>query len=275
MRSRIQGRVFRTQRGIGMFEDGFTLIEIIIAIAVLSILAGAMAPMVSQRVNAAREETTHLKMRTLREALLAYAKDTGDFPKSGKNAVASLSALENAGRKTPPGWRGPYIVGARTSQDYARDAWNAPYLYRVEQSRKNGPKQVVLTSTGPDRHLGGRDDISMKMLMPMEGTSDLIEKSKETLKLIAGDIYGRAPSGAPKGYQPPKQWRKDAWGNAVRYKMYNSFSAVVYSMGPNGIDNKLAKDDLFHALVWNPASGALSGKKDDDCKKGKKKNKCK
>lgn len=256
-------------------EVGFTLVEIIIAIAVLSILAGTMAPMVSQRLDAAREEATQLKMKTLEDALLAYAKDTGNFPKANKSAAESLGVLEDAGKQAPPGWRGPYIIGARSNQDYTRDAWNTPYLYTLEQAKKNGPKQVALTSPGPDKTLGNRDDLSRKILMPMEEISNQISKTKETLKLIVGDIYGKGPNGPPKGYQAPKQWRKDVWGNEIRYKMYNPFSAVVYSAGPNGVDENLLKDDIFHALVWNPEGGQSSGgKADEDCKKSKKK-KCK
>jgi len=232
--------------------SGFTLIEIIIVIAVISILAGSMAPMISQRIEAAREDSTRIKMENLKKALLAYAKDTGQFPKEKKSGPESLAVLEDAGRKPPAGWRGPYLVGSYGKQDYARDAWNSPYRYRLEQPSRNAAPQAILTSIGSDRTRRTKDDIVLTIPMPLEDVSERIERTKARLKLIEGDIYSRGGEGAPENYKMPKQWQKDAWGNAIRYKRYNAFSAAVYSSGPNGVDDKLSKDDLYRALVWSP-----------------------
>jgi general secretion pathway protein G len=103
-------------------SDGFTIVEIIIVIAVISTLAGSMAPMISQRIEAAREDSTQIKMETLRKALLAYARDTGSFPKEKTKGTDSLVALEEDGVGTPSGWRGPYIIGTYESRDYTHDA---------------------------------------------------------------------------------------------------------------------------------------------------------
>jgi len=240
-------------------QAAFTLIEVIVVIGVISILAGSMAPMISQRLDAAREEASRTEMENLRKALLAYARDTGGFPAEKKTDPESLALLEAPEKAAPPGWRGPYIIGSYENQDYTRDAWNKAYRYRLLSSSKGGGDQVMISSAGPDRGFGGKDDLSLTILIPMEDVSARIERTSARLKLLEGDLYALGSDTAPQAYKLPKAWQKDAWGNAIRYKRYNAYSAAIYSPGPNGVDDGLDKDDLYRALVWVPKQQAASG----------------
>jgi len=259
-------------------SSGFTIIEVIVVIAVISILAGSMAPMISQRIEAAREDGTRIKMETLQKALLAYAQDTGGFPEEEPQGPDSLAALEAGGQNPPAGWRGPYIIGTYANQDYTRDAWNSPYRYRINRPTQNAAPQVILTSIGSDRTRRTQDDIVLTILMPLEDVLEQIERTKARLKLIEGDIYGLGGEGAPETYTIPTVWQKDDWDKSILYKQYNDFSAAVYSTGPNGLDDGLTKDDLYRAMVWVPKQagsggdgGIKEGKKDKENKKDKKK----
>ncbi|MFQ5329792.1 MAG: type II secretion system protein GspG [Thermodesulfobacteriota bacterium] len=255
-------------------DAGFTLIEVIVVIAIMSIIAGTLAPSISQRIDRARRDATKAEMNEIKEALTSFGSDTGIFPKQEKDGPTSLKALETKSGKYT-GWRGPYMVGRYANADYAYDAWNTPYLYRYV----SGERTATLTSLGSDRSVGGNDDISMTVLMPMEDIESRIARTRETLKLVGGDIYGNNPVAAPGKYTAPKQWSLDDWGNKIIYLNYNGNSSVVYSPGPDGVDNNLTGDDIFFALVWEPLSnggnggdtgGGGNGKK---TKKNKNKNK--
>ncbi|MFQ5543392.1 MAG: type II secretion system protein [Nitrospiria bacterium] len=228
-------------------EEGFTLIEVIVVIAIMSILAGSLAPVISQQIEAAREDATKVEMETLREALEAYAVDTSEFPDEQSTSSDSLVDLEEEPGGTN-GWRGPYIIGKFSSQDYTTDAWNNAYRYQYT----SGSNLVTLTSQGPDRTLGSQDDILLTILMPLGDVRTKIDKTNERLKLIVGDIYGSDPNTAPDNVSIPSQWRDDEWGYTIIYLKYNTYSAVVYSIGPDGNDDEGENDDLFQGMLWTP-----------------------
>ncbi len=64
----------------GLDRGGFTLMEIIIAVAIVAILAGTIAPMAFKEMIKAREEATVKELKILNLALVAFYEDTGRFP---------------------------------------------------------------------------------------------------------------------------------------------------------------------------------------------------
>lgn len=69
---------------------GFTLIEITLVIIVMGILAAAIAPMLAGVVGRAQADAERIKLKTLKEALLADALERGGF-------VDPLTSAANAG----------------------------------------------------------------------------------------------------------------------------------------------------------------------------------
>jgi general secretion pathway protein G len=73
----------RCQRSKG--QKGVTLVELVVTIAVLSIIAGALVPMAKFAVKRQKELELRRDLRTMRMAIDQYKKfcDTGVFQKSG------------------------------------------------------------------------------------------------------------------------------------------------------------------------------------------------
>lgn len=156
MRPRARIRSLRCTRQ----SSGFTLLEIIVAMALLSILAGAAAPYAVQQVRGARVRLTQERMRAVVQAMTGepsasyygYLADFGELPPSladlnqinGKPAYA-VDAVDAIGA----GYNGPYVANPTpTSLD---DAWGTPLRYVA------GIAQV--SSAGVDRNFGTADDL--------------------------------------------------------------------------------------------------------------------
>jgi prepilin-type N-terminal cleavage/methylation domain-containing protein len=63
-----------------MNRKGFTLIEIVIAVAIVAIFAAAISPMVFRHLEDAKVSKAQNESETLANALLGYYKDVGSWP---------------------------------------------------------------------------------------------------------------------------------------------------------------------------------------------------
>ncbi len=144
-------------------SSGFSLIEIMVVIAVISILAGAMAPIGLQQITAARTKATRSSLRQLSNAMtgdsargdFGYLGDMGGLPATLEdlNSAAGKPAYQIAPPGIGFGYNGPYVATLRlgTAGRFV-DAWDMPFSFN------RGGAQV--TSLGPDRVLGNADDLS-------------------------------------------------------------------------------------------------------------------
>lgn len=126
----------------------FTLIEILVVIAVIAILASLVAPNVFQHVGTARSTTARSQLEMLATALDAYRLDTGRYPTSAQG----LAALETIPSIDPPStWRGPYLRRALPV-----DPWGNPYVYLAPGDVN--PTGYDLLSYGADGRPGGEGE---------------------------------------------------------------------------------------------------------------------
>lgn len=123
----------------------FTLIEILVVIAVIAILASLVAPNVFQHVGTARATTAKSQIEMLATALDAYRLDNGRYPSSTQGLAALVSAPTD---EAVPGWRGPYLRRA-----VPLDPWGKPYVYRFPGEAN--PAGFDLLSLGADGRPGG------------------------------------------------------------------------------------------------------------------------
>jgi general secretion pathway protein G len=84
----------RTRRKRG--EAGVTLVELVVTIAVLSIIAGALVPVAKFAVKRQKELDLRRSLRTMRQAIDQYKKfcDTGVIQKSGVDSECYPPDLE-------------------------------------------------------------------------------------------------------------------------------------------------------------------------------------
>src|SRR5690349_21825114 len=119
---------------------GFTLVEIMIVIAILGALMALLAPRVTSNLTKAKVRQAYLGMGELSKELDLYYTDCGHYPSTEEGLKA---LLDNPG--TCPNW-GPE---AYIKRNLLKDPWGHDYQYSLEDS------QPLLTSYGADGKAGG------------------------------------------------------------------------------------------------------------------------
>lgn len=130
-------------------RTGFTLIEILVVIAVISVLAALVAPNVFQHLGTARDAAARSQMEMLGAALDAYRLDNGRYPTTAQGLVALQE--EPAAEPRPRNWRGPYL-----RRDVPLDPWDDPYVY-LSPGEAN-PQSYDLIAYGLDGQPGGEGE---------------------------------------------------------------------------------------------------------------------
>lgn len=144
-------------------QSGFTLVEVMIMILVLSALAVASLVTVSGDVDQVRYQTTLRQMKEIRDALygsdadkaarsqFGYVGDMGSVPTQaqGLSALWTLPAGAHAWEvdNTNPldlarmgaGWNGPYLRSSSFfGPDYSKDAWGNSLVYQPGTAPASG-----------------------------------------------------------------------------------------------------------------------------------------
>jgi general secretion pathway protein G len=127
-------------------NKGFTLLEIIVVVAIIAILAAYIAPKVAGRVDDARISKAKSDIRVLESSLELYKLDNFVYPSAdqGLDALVNKPAGENARN-----WReGGYI------KKLTKDPWGNEYRYLYPGS--NGEFDIF--SLGEDAAVGGEGE---------------------------------------------------------------------------------------------------------------------
>ena len=123
-------------------DGGFTLLEMLVVLAIMGLLAAIIAPQVLKYLGTSRTQTAKVQIQNVDAALQLFRLDVGRFPtqEEGLNALV-------AAPPTAPGWNGPYLQKAAA----LNDPWGNPYLYRIPGRHS----EVDVYSLGSDRAEGG------------------------------------------------------------------------------------------------------------------------
>ena len=120
-------------------ESGFTLIEILVVMAIIGMLAIMVAPNIFNQQAGAQIDAALSQISSLEAALDTYRLDVGEYPDSLEGLRENIS-----GRAV---WNGPYL-----RRGVPLDPWGNEYVYD-----SNG-REFTLSSYGPDGEQGGEGD---------------------------------------------------------------------------------------------------------------------
>ena len=125
---------------------GFTLIELIVVIAIIATLASVVGPSIFGNIGDARVAAAKSQLQIFALALDSYRLDNDAYP-SSEQGLDALRALPPSGEPAK-NWRGPYL-----RQPIPMDPWNRPYLYAFPGI--GNPSGYDLYSLGRDGKEGG------------------------------------------------------------------------------------------------------------------------
>jgi general secretion pathway protein G len=133
-------------------RGGFTLIEILIALAIVGLLVGVVATRMDGIFGRSQEQVAEIFVNeSMKTSLMRYRMDTGDYPTTEEGLAALATAPEARAER----WRGPYIdtKGGKLPSD----PWGETYLYRYPGTRNTAGYDLF--SKGKDRTPDTADDI--------------------------------------------------------------------------------------------------------------------
>ncbi|WP_315738699.1 type II secretion system major pseudopilin GspG [Bradyrhizobium sp. SZCCHNR1093] len=136
-------------------QSGFTLVEMLVVIAIIGMIMGLIGPRVLSSLNESRVKTARIQIQSFSSALDLFYLDTGRYPTSSEGLTALVRPAS-----TIPGWAGPYLKGGNVPSD----PWSHAYVYR--SPGQHVPYEIV--SYGSDGQEGGVDlaaDISSSITM--------------------------------------------------------------------------------------------------------------
>jgi general secretion pathway protein G len=123
-------------------QNGFTLIELMVVLAIIGVLAALIVPNVLGRADDARITAARTDVGNLMQALKLYKLDNQRFP-SAEQGLEALVNKPTAGN-VPPNWR-------RYLDKLPADPWGRPYQYIFPGVKG----EVDIFSLGADGQAGG------------------------------------------------------------------------------------------------------------------------
>jgi prepilin-type N-terminal cleavage/methylation domain-containing protein len=153
-------------------KSGFTMIEVIVIVAVLAILAGIITPLAVREVGKSKVARAKSDMETISTGLNQYFVDTSFWPDQWNGTGSSRSDMLTytslyANTLNLSGWDGPYLekgvrngntlqmtLGAGAAMTGIIDPWGTPFqiVYGAVGANGAGAAGVIaLVSAGPNK----------------------------------------------------------------------------------------------------------------------------
>ena len=105
-------------------SQGFTLLEILVVVFILSLLAAIVAPRIIGRTDDARIAEAKVQIRNFETALKLFKMDNGFYPDT-QQGLDALVEKSSSGRIPQHYREGGYLEQKKIPQD----PWGNPYLY--------------------------------------------------------------------------------------------------------------------------------------------------
>lgn len=150
-----------------MKKNAFTLIEVMVVMAIISILAGMLMPVAWRFWESEEIATTRQRMKDLKIAMIGdrnlvqngvrthygFVGDFGTLPFSNISSCAFNYLYSNTNmalpRFNPDNWSGSYLPSSSDLNNYAADAWGKPIQCANKKFQDGRFVEVTLTSVAP------------------------------------------------------------------------------------------------------------------------------
>ncbi len=132
------------ENSLSLRTSGFTLLELLVVVAIIALLAGYVAPRYFSQLGKTERQTALAQIQSFEKALDQYRLDTGRYPseEQGLQALVLRPQVE-------PKWNGPYLQRA-----VPPDPWGTHYVYRAPGEKH----EYELISYGKDGRPGGEGE---------------------------------------------------------------------------------------------------------------------
>ena len=134
--------------------SGFTLVEVLLVLAILGVIAALVVPNLLGRQESANVNATKMAISSMESAVKTYAIDHNGQPPRGSADEANQALMQ------------PESLDGRTLQPYTdkqfRDAWDQPLFYSFPAQHQTISTKPDIWSAGPhgQNEDGGGDDIN-------------------------------------------------------------------------------------------------------------------
>lgn len=118
---------------------GFTLVELLVVLAIMALLAGLVAPRVVGFLGSANVKASQVQLGNVEAGIDLYRLDVGVYPSTLQDLVARPAEA--------PRWNGPYFK----KESALVDPWGNPYVYKFPGDHGD----YDLSSLGADGAEGG------------------------------------------------------------------------------------------------------------------------
>ena len=123
---------------------GFTLLELLVVVAIIGLLVGYVAPRYFSQVGKSEVTSVRAQIDGFEKALDTFRLDTGRYPTTEQGLNALVTKPADAAK-----WNGPYLRKA-----VPLDPWGNPYRYKSPAEK--GDYEIL--SYGKDGQPGGSGD---------------------------------------------------------------------------------------------------------------------
>lgn len=123
---------------------GFTLVELLIVLMIISLLVAVVGPTLYQKINPAKASAARAQMDNLSTAMDSFLLDIGRYPTKREGLDVLFYKPGNLNK-----WNGPYV-----KKELPNDPWGSPYQYRTPGTHG----QFEIVSLGADGTEGGEKE---------------------------------------------------------------------------------------------------------------------
>ncbi|MEY2561844.1 MAG: ral secretion pathway protein [Verrucomicrobiota bacterium] len=128
-------------------QSAFTLLEIMLVVAIIGVLLGAAIYKMSPALDVAKGTTSGGGIQGIRTMLMMYNSKTGYYPTTEQGLKALV--VRPTTEPLPSSW-------VHLMDDVPKDPWGQEYIYRFPGVRN--PNSYDLFSAGPDHRPDTADD---------------------------------------------------------------------------------------------------------------------